>query len=142
MSDPLKRTIYDKFGITFDHKVKSYDDLINIQNILLNNEIHFVLQLTFLYVALVIVLYKFFDYYVNISFAIGLVFIKVDFNQTFYSLYIIYIQPIDTCDPFDFLFPYFSIHEKKILIEIIVMPVFVFLINLNDSNLYNEGKID
>ena len=77
LNDPLKRNIYDKFGISFDQKVRSNDDLINIQNILLNTEIHFILQLTFLYIALVIGMYKFLDIYVNISFSLGLVFIKV-----------------------------------------------------------------
>lgn len=77
LSDPHKRKIYDKFGLAVGNSVKSREELVRLENILLNNEVHFILQNTFLYVACAILSFKIFGCYVNISFAIGLVFLKV-----------------------------------------------------------------
>ena len=77
LGDPVKRDIYDKFGLALGNQVRSSEELIRAQNVLLNSEVHFELQNTFLFVACAILSFKIFGCYVNISFAIGLVFLKV-----------------------------------------------------------------
>ena len=41
----------------------------------------------------------------------------------------------------DQLFPHITLFQRKVFFELIVIPAFVWIINLNDSNLLEEGGI-
>lgn len=75
-----------------DIRGRSREELSGVEAVLLNAEIHFILQMTFLLVTCAIIVFKFFDSYVNISFVIALAFLKVPPFMSFLYNYLCWID--------------------------------------------------